>query len=222
MERKNIFCHFESDLAHGGEDDFIGEQVGEDEMDRESDSEEDSIPRIDPSSSDEHSEDDEPSITTLQPLGMAFLSREVEGGVSTGSDNRDMSTSSSPAPTSSILPTSAHSDLPSDLHGYYKSKDGNVWCKNAPEPTKTPSRNIFRPPIRQDINPRNMHTADAAYKKFVNAKVIERIAKCSNMEGQRVGGEQWRHTGATEIEGFIGCLLHMGALRDNGTPTTIL
>ena len=105
------------------------------------------------------------SITTLQPLGMAFLSREMEGGVSTGSDNHDMSPSSSPAPTSSILPTSGHSDLPSDLHGYYKSKDGNVWCKNAPEPTKTPSRNIFRPPIRQVINSRNMHTAGAAYKK---------------------------------------------------------
>ena len=66
MERKNIFCHFESDLAHGGEDDFREEQVGEDEMDRESDSEEDMIPRIYTSSSDEHSEDDEhhnPSTT---------------------------------------------------------------------------------------------------------------------------------------------------------------
>ena len=98
---------------------------------------------------------------------MTFLSREVEGGVSTRSesDNRDVSPSSSPAPTSSILPSSAYSDLPSDLHGYYKSKDDNVWCKNAPQPTKTPSRNIFRPPIRQVINPRNMHTAGAAYKK---------------------------------------------------------
>ena len=166
MERKNIFCHFESDLANGGEDDFIEEQVGENEMDRESDSEEDTIPRIYPSSSDEHSENDEPSITTLQLLDMAFLNREVEGGVSTGSDNCDMSPSSSPVPTSSILPTSAHSDSPSDLHGYYKSKDGIVWCKNAPQPIKTPSRNIFRPPIRQVINPRNMHTAGAAYKKI--------------------------------------------------------
>ena len=115
MERKNIFCHFESDLAHGGEDDFIEEQVGEDEMDRESDSEEDMIPRIDPSSSDEYSEDDEPSIATLRPLDIGFLRREVEGSVSTGSDNRDMSPSSSPAPTSSILPSLMHSDLPSDL-----------------------------------------------------------------------------------------------------------
>ena len=98
------------------------------------------------------------SITTLQPLDMAFLSREVEGGVSTGSDNRDMSSSSSPAPSFSILPTSAHSDLPNDLHRYYKSKDGNAWCKNAPEPKKIFSRNIIRPPIRQVINPRNMHT----------------------------------------------------------------
>ena len=90
-------------MAHGGEDDFIEKQVGEDEMDGESDSEEDTIPKVDPSSTDEHSEDDEPSITTLQPLDMAFLSREVEGGVSTGSDNRDMSPSSSPAPISSIF-----------------------------------------------------------------------------------------------------------------------
>ena len=138
MERKTIFCHFESDLAHDGEDDFIEDQVEEVEMDREGDFEEDTISRIYTTSSDKHSEDDEPSITTLQPLDMAFLSREVEGGVSTGSDNRDMSPSSSPAPSSSILPTSAYSDLPSDLHGYYKSKDGNVWCKNAPKPTKTP------------------------------------------------------------------------------------
>ena len=161
-------------------------------MDMESDSE-DTIPRIDPSSSDEYSEDDEPSIITLQPLDMVFLSREVEGGVSTGSDNHDMSPSFSPAPSSSILPISAHSDLPCDLHGYYKSKDGNIWCKNALEPIKTPSRNIFRPPNRQVINPRNMHTAGAAYKKFVNAKMIERIAKCTNKEGQRVHDEQWRH-----------------------------
>ena len=67
-----------------------------------------------------------------------------------------------------------------------------------------------------------MHTAGAAYKKFVNAKMIERIAKCTNKEGHRIRGEQWRHTDATEIEGFIGCLLHMGVLRDNGTPTAIL
>ena len=99
-------------MAHGGEDDFIEEQVEEDEMDRESDFEEDTIPKIDPSSSDEHSENDELSIITLQPLDMTFLSREVEGGVSTGSDNRDMSPSSSSAPTSSILPSSAYSDLP--------------------------------------------------------------------------------------------------------------
>ena len=52
--------------------------------------------------------------------------------------------------------------------------------------------------------------------------MIERIAKYTNREGQRVRGEQWRHTDATEIEGFIGCLLHMGMLRDNGTPATIL
>ena len=166
MERKNIFCLLESDLAHCGEDDLREEQVEEDEMDRESDSEEGTIPRIYTSSSDRHFEDDEPSITTLQLLDIAFLSREVEGGVSTHSDNRDMSPSSSPAPSSSILPTSAHSDLPSDLHGYYKSKDGNVWCKNAAEPTKTPSWNIFRPPIRQVINPRNMHTAGTACKKI--------------------------------------------------------
>ena len=81
MERKNIFCLLESDLAHSGEDDLREEQVEEDEMDRESDSEEDTIPRIYTSSSDRHSEDDEPSITTLQPLDIAFLSREVEGGV---------------------------------------------------------------------------------------------------------------------------------------------
>ena len=62
-----------------------------------------------------------------------------------------------------------------------------------------------------------MHTVGAAYKKFVNAKMIERIAKCTNKEGQRVRGEQCRHTDATEIEGFIRCLLHMGVLRDNGT-----
>ena len=99
---EKYFLPFRKRFDPGCEDDFIGEQVGEDEMDRESDSEEDSILRIDPSSSDEHSEYDEPSITTLQPLDMAFLSREVEGGVSTGSDNRDMLPSSSPAPTSSF------------------------------------------------------------------------------------------------------------------------
>ena len=64
MERKTIFSHFESDLAHDGEDDFIEEQVGEVEMDREGDSEEDTISRKYPNSSDEHSEDDEPSVTS--------------------------------------------------------------------------------------------------------------------------------------------------------------
>ena len=73
------------------------------------------------------------------------------------------------------------------------------------------------------MNPKNMNTAGAAYKKkFANAKMIEKIAKYTNKEEQRVRGEQWRHTDATEIEGFIGCLLLMEVLRDNGTPTTIL
>ena len=85
-----------------------------------------------------------------------------------------------------------------------------MWCKNAPEPTKTPERNIFRPPIRQVINPRNMHTAGAAYKKFANAKMIKIITKCTKKEGQNVRGEQWRHADATEIEGFIGCPLTWG------------
>ena len=148
MRRKNIFlpCRKRS------EEDFVEEQVEEDKMDRESDSK-GSIQVLRMNTLRMM------TITSLQPLEMAFLSREVEGGVSIGSDNRDVS------PSSSILPTSAHSDLPSVLHGYYKSKDGNVWCKNAPEPIKTPSRYIFRPPIRQIINPRNMNTAGAANER---------------------------------------------------------
>ena len=73
---KIFFCHFES---HGGEDDFTEEQVGEDEMDRESNSEEDSIPRMDPSSSDRHSEDDEPSIAILQLLHNYGLLQQRDG-----------------------------------------------------------------------------------------------------------------------------------------------
>ena len=55
-----------------------------------------------------------------------------------------------------------------------------------------------------------MHTGGAAYKKFANAKMIKIITKCTNKEGQKVRGEQWRHADATEIEGFIGCPLTWG------------
>ena len=39
-------------------------------------------------------------------------------------------------------------------------------------------------------------------KKIANAKMIERIAKCTNKEGHRVRGEQLRHTDAQKLKGL--------------------
>ncbi|GFS15767.1 PiggyBac transposable element-derived protein 4 [Elysia marginata] len=52
--------------------------------------------------------------------------------------------------------------------------------------------------------------------------MIQKVVCCTNLEGERVYGKNWGKTDATEIEGFVGCLLHFGTLRDNRTTTTVL
>ncbi|GFS17067.1 PiggyBac transposable element-derived protein 4 [Elysia marginata] len=123
-------------------------------------------------------------------------------------------------------PLQAPDDVPpsltNDIHGFYEAKDGTVWCKSVPPPTRTPTSNIFKPPVRQVRNPKNLYTVGDAYKRLINARMIQKVVCCTDLEGERVYGKNWEKTDATEIEGFVGCLLHLGALRDNRTTTTVL
>ncbi|GFS10164.1 PiggyBac transposable element-derived protein 4 [Elysia marginata] len=51
--------------------------------------------------------------------------------------------------------------------------------------------------------------------------MIQKVVCCTNLEGERVYGKNRGKTDATEIEGFVGCLLYLGTLRDNRTTTTV-
>ncbi|XP_012935756.1 host cell factor 1 isoform X3 [Aplysia californica] len=114
----------------------------------------------------------------------------------------------------------ALSDSETGVPLHYAGKDGMLWSRVAP--TQTPSFNIFKPPTGQVMNPRYLLTVGATYKRFITAKMIERIVLCTNKEGEKVEGNKWKKTDSTEVEGFIGCLYHLGARRDARTPTTVL
>ncbi|GFS26366.1 PiggyBac transposable element-derived protein 4 [Elysia marginata] len=220
MERENIFHHFDATLAEFELRNEDGDFVNEPEEDRASESEGDAVPFLssdDDIDSDDCCDIDEPNLATLQPVGVASL---ISCRPGTSSD--PMVGAIASTPSSSEAPDDVTPSLPDDIHGFYKAKDETVWCKSVPPPTGIRSSNIFRPPVRQVRNPKNLYTVCDAYTRFINARMVQKVVCCTNLEGERVCGENWVKTHATEIEGFLGCLLHLGALRDNRTPTTVL
>ncbi|GFO39491.1 PiggyBac transposable element-derived protein 4 [Plakobranchus ocellatus] len=52
--------------------------------------------------------------------------------------------------------------------------------------------------------------------------MFDRIVICTNKEGKRMHGDKWKETDSTDIVGFVGCLLHMFALKDSNSPTSVL
>ncbi|GFO39031.1 PiggyBac transposable element-derived protein 4 [Plakobranchus ocellatus] len=210
MERQNIFHHFEYGALEDKVSQDLGnneEQAEESESDHCSESEEDVISDNDDISfSDNNSDANEPDLTSLQPVDMIFLSNQVETAI----------VDEEPTPTSEATA------LLEDVHGFYQANDGNVWVKTTSPTGRTPSCNIFRPPVRQVTNARNIYTVGSAYKRFVNDKMVDRIVICTNKGGKRMLGDKWTETYSTEVEGFVGCLLHMGALKDSNSPTSVL
>ena len=77
------------------------------------------------------------------------------------------------------------------VHGLTKARDGTVWAKTAPPFGRrpTPASNIFHPPPKQVIHSRSLSSVGATYKRFINARMVDRIVSCMDKEGERSVGE---------------------------------
>ena len=45
--------------------------------------------------------------------------------------------------------------------------------------------------------------------------MVKKIVECTNKEGKRVKGDEWKMTDDIEMKAFFGCLLHTGSMRQN-------
>ncbi|GFN87506.1 PiggyBac transposable element-derived protein 4 [Plakobranchus ocellatus] len=88
--------------------------------------------------------------------------------------------------------------------------------------TRTPSKNILK--ISKNKTPVTNHVTlpNDAFHLFVDDNMIQKIVHYTNIEGKREKGKEWQDTDSTEIQSFIGCLLHTGALHQNDLSLEML
>ena len=61
-----------------------------------------------------------------------------------------------------------------------------------------------------------------AFGLFFCKALFESVVKYTNLEGIRKKGEKFIKTNETEMRAFVGCLLLLGALKQNMLPTTVV
>ncbi|GFR66934.1 Piggybac transposable element-derived protein 4-like protein [Elysia marginata] len=242
-QRENLFQHFLGELPSTSETphpcgDADAEEVSDEpEYDpaSELDLEEDVMSGNDDELVEE--DDEDVNLTTLQPVAGSFFIHQASRGSASATAGQESEAMPNETPGEETNGCEALLNINQDhgtdndslvtpngedIHGLSTAKDGTVWSKTAPPPTRTSASNIFRPPPKQVVNSRSLFSVGQTFKRFINAKMVERIVTCTNKEGGRVRGNSWNKTDSVEIEAFIGCLLQMGALHNNESSTPIV
>ena len=101
----------------------------------------------------------------------------------------------------------------------YKAKDNTMWKSTPFRRTRTPEANTFRPPANRIPNTGNAHTPVDVYNLFLSRNIILEIVACTNEEGRRQRGEQWKKTDFMEMEALFGVLLFIGAQKQSKAST---
>ncbi|KAK3781278.1 hypothetical protein RRG08_055177 [Elysia crispata] len=178
-QRENLFQHFLGELPstsgtpHPCDDADAEEVCDEPEYDPASESEEDVMSENDDELVEE--DDEDVDLTTLQPVDGSFLIDQASEGSAraTASQESDAMPNETPGEETNgceaLLSTNQDRDTGNgslvtpndeDIHGLFTAKDGTVWSKTAPPPTRTSASNIFRPPPKQVVNSRSLFSED--------------------------------------------------------------
>ncbi|GFS10392.1 PiggyBac transposable element-derived protein 3 [Elysia marginata] len=93
-----------------------------------------------------------------------------------------------------------------------------AWSTHPFPEARTPSKNIVKLP--QNRTPFTQHVVlpTDAFLLYINNKMIDDVLEFTNREGRRVKQTACRDTDAIEMKAFIGCLVHIGAMRQSGSP----
>ena len=175
-----------------GDDD--DDQSSEGEM---SDEDEWIPPQVEVEELDSGEDEDSPVYATLQPVSIARSSTEQQP--------TNLGVLNEIAPDDGNGPVDETS---SDRMVLGKDKQTEWHSKHFPE-SRTPRKNILK-------IPRNKTPGT------IDNNIIKTIIQHTNIEGAREKGKEWKHTEATEIKAFIGCLLHTGALHQNDLSVELL
>ncbi|GFO24935.1 PiggyBac transposable element-derived protein 4 [Plakobranchus ocellatus] len=97
----------------------------------------------------------------------------------------------------------------------WKSKDGTEW-RSTPLPSgKTPKKNIVKIPKNTVPFTDSVVSPIDCFSLFFTTTMIEMIVQFTNTEGKRVRGKTWSATDFAEINCLIGCLMYIGARKQN-------
>ena len=116
----------------------------------------------------------------------------------------------------------------SDTNGQHKyiSPDGTVWQKHPPVGNpqgRLQRHNIVR--ISAGVNRQfaeKAMTPFGAFSCFITSDILEIIVKCTNEEGQRIFGDNWKHTNEDELKTYLGLLIIAGVYRGRLEPVVHL
>ena len=89
------------------------------------------------------------------------------------------------------------------------------WSKSPFDESQTPARNVINLPANKTPNTSDVKTPMDAFLLYIDNKLLNIMIKFTNIEGQKKYKDAWKDIDVLELECFIGCLVHAGALHQN-------
>ncbi|RUS70333.1 hypothetical protein EGW08_021902 [Elysia chlorotica] len=169
---------------------------------------------------EELSSDEEYVLTELGPVIHRFEESEATPTTSTDGQHTPDEVVDRSTPDVHQVLNDLQEDIAIPIH--LAAKDGIVWSVQPGAVNKTPSKNVFRPPVRKFINCQTMTDPESAFDLLFTPTMVRDIVKYTNKEGRRVQQHRWVDTDDIEIQAFIGILIHLGALNQNIFPTELI
>ena len=120
-------------------------------------------------------------------------------------------------------PAAAHRESDGGQENTFLAKDGTRWSSEPPASMgRLSAENVFRVPRNQTPGCEGVKEPVDAFGLFCCKALLESIVKYTNLEGIHKKGEKFIKTNETEMRAFVGCLLFLGALKQNMLPTTVV
>ncbi|GFR98203.1 PiggyBac transposable element-derived protein 4 [Elysia marginata] len=93
-----------------------------------------------------------------------------------------------------------------------------AWSTHPFPEARTQSKNIVRLPKNRTPFTQHVLSPTDEFLLYINNKMIDDVVEFTiNRESRRAKQTAWRDTDAIEMKAFIGCLVHIGAMRQSGS-----
>ena len=102
------------------------------------------------------------------------------------------------------------------------AKDGTEWASVPLPSRKTPRKNLARIPKNRTPQTETVVNTGDCFGLFLTLTMVNLMVRFTNIEGHRVRGGSWSPVDFEEMQALIGCLLYLGARKQNFLDLKVL